>query len=130
MPIVMPEAGLRSSVGTQISQALELRRRGRALLDDADSALNDLINPERQRIDTTVWQSVPVSEVLSGRRRLEAQYQRSEVRDVERLVASNAKKVVRLADVTESVRLENRFKGRVRLSGGLSLRCDDQLSLV
>lgn len=118
MPIVLPEPSEREAVGKQINQALELRRQGRQLMREAHALYENQINPNSVEIDHSTWRSVPVSAVASGRRRLEAQYLRSDIGHIERLVdvaATNG--LSRLRDVTKSVRLENRFKRHFGDSG-------------
>lgn len=111
LPVVLPDPQLRASVANKIERALEQRRNGRRIMAQANSALESMLNPTNTRISTSIWQSVPVADVLSGRRRLEAQYQRSDIRDIEHIVRSGASHgVARLEEVTKSVRLENRFK--------------------
>lgn len=118
MPIVLPHRPERDAVGRRIDQALELRRRGRQLMREAHELYEDQINPQRIEIDHSTWRRVPVSAVASGRRRLEAQYLRSDIAHIERLVGAAATNgLSRLRDVTKSVRLENRFKRHFGDSG-------------
>lgn len=118
MPIVLPEQSKRDAVGRQIDHALGLRRRGRQLMREANALYESQINPTGLEIDHNTWRSVPVSAVASGRRRLEAQYLRSDIGHIERLVTAAATNgVSRLRDVTKSVRLENRFKRHFGESG-------------
>jgi type I restriction enzyme S subunit len=111
MPVVMPPEQARREVGRQVERALELRRKGRRLMREADALYDAQINPNNEQIDSSIWQTVPVSALAIGRRRLEAQYLRADIRHIERLVNDAASvRVDRVRDVTKSVRLENRFK--------------------
>jgi len=111
MPVAMPPEEMRREIGDQARQAVEMRTKARASQAQADALYSKLINPTDVEIQESVAQVVPVSEIVAGRRRLEGQFYRAEVRQLEALVRKAATAgVVRLEDVVCSIGLGGRFK--------------------
>lgn len=111
MPIVTARESERALISSMAVEALQLRRDSRLLRDKANAAYEELVNPSRERIEDSIWTSVSSRQLETGRRRLEGQYLRREVLDVEMLVTRSATRGVEtVRDVTKSVHLGQRFK--------------------
>lgn len=111
MPIALPPEPIRREIGNRAQRAIKLRLEARTRQAEADELYAALVNPENIEIRGSLSQAVPLSDVSSGRRRLEGQYYRAEVRHIEALVRESASHgLERLDDLVESVALGNRFK--------------------
>ncbi len=110
MPIAMPGDEVRRAIGQDASNALELRQSARRLQDRADAMLASLINPKGVPVNDAPTSTVRASDLWAGRRRIEGQFHRSDVLQVEQLVRSAGKTVQPLEELVESVTMSNRFK--------------------
>ncbi|MEU4313941.1 hypothetical protein [Nocardia sp. NPDC024068] len=111
MPVVMPDPTVRVSISNKVDRALQLRRESRRLQAEADNKYARLLNPSGSPVRQTAWQEVNASEFMSGRRRLEGQYFRSEFRAVEDLIRSAATRGIDIVgEVSKSVSVGQRFK--------------------
>lgn len=110
MPVAMPDHGVRRAIGNDARHALKLRQSARTLRARADSQYASLVNPSGIIPTTSPYGSVSSSELLTGRRRMEGQFHRSDVRHVENLILSAATSTEPLSDVAKSVSLGSRFK--------------------
>lgn len=111
MPVAMPPEEVRRAIGNRACRAIELRVRARALQAEADDLYSMLINPTGIQIRAEIAQPVLLSEIVIGRRRLEGQFYRAEVRQLEAMVRQAATvRVDRLESVVQSIRLGSRFK--------------------
>lgn len=117
MPVAMPDAATRRDIGQDARDALEMRQAARRLQREADEAYSALVNPQGTQVHDSPFAAVPVSALLSGRRRIEGQFYRSEVLQVENLVRNAGHRVERLADVVESVSMSQRFKRHFGANG-------------
>lgn len=127
MPVVLPELSARREVSRSIDLALSLRRQARSLQNRAYRAYSQAVNPSDVSLGDEVWSSVPVKEMAFGRRRLEGQFARANVRALEEMIARSASHgLVSVAAVTESVRLGSRFK-RFFGDGGTPYRSASEL---
>jgi type I restriction enzyme S subunit len=110
MPVAMPDKASRLRIGSDAEAALQKRRDARQLYSKADQMFADLVNPLRLTPSASAHQAVSSSEVVAGRRRLEAQFHRADVEDIERLVKTSALRCDKLASVVESITMASRFK--------------------
>lgn len=111
MPVVMPDAVTRTAIGAKTTRALALRRHAQNLQDQANDLYARAVNPNNLPVAEAVWQQVKAAELMSGRRRFEGQFHRSDYRAVDSLVhASATHGVDTVGEVTKSVELGNRFK--------------------
>ncbi len=110
MPVAMPDQKTRSVVGEMARDALAKRKLARILQAQADDRLSQLINPSSEAPTQSIHSIVKSSDVWSGRRRLEGQYHRDEVRQVDELVRSAARRLEPLSELVEAITLGARFK--------------------
>ena len=111
MPVVMPDPETRKAIGGKATRALALRQHARNLQDQANDLYAALVNPNDVPVTEETWQQVNASELMSGRRRFEWQFHRSDYRTVESVVRTSATRgVSTVGQVTTSVELLNRFK--------------------
>lgn len=110
IPVVMPAPAIRAGIGKVALRALELRAQAIASQAMADRAYEELINPSGVAPVATVSHTVPLSRLLTSRMRLDAEFARSDVLEIEDLVRSASTRPAQsLKDVTESVSLGNRY---------------------
>lgn len=117
MPVAMPEVGIRRSIGRDAEKAIRLRRSSRKLQAQADELYAAMINPEGEPIQDSVHSTVRASSLIGGRRRLEGQFYRADVLQVEELVRTAGRRVQPLREVVESVTMSNRFKRYFGVNG-------------
>jgi type I restriction enzyme S subunit len=110
MPVAWPEVEVRSRIGREAEKALETRRQARVLQAQADSLYAAAVNPNKKAVQDAVAATVRASSVFSGRRRMEGQFHRAGVLQVEALVEQAGVKVQPLIDVVKSVTVGARFK--------------------
>ncbi|WP_430295583.1 hypothetical protein [Sinomonas sp. B1-1] len=111
MPVVVPDDETRSRIGAIAADAVAKRARAREVQQQADEIYSKLINPDSVPVTREIMQSVPVSEISSGRRRFEGQVARSDVRQIDALVRNAATRGVdTVGAVCASVTLGNRFR--------------------
>lgn len=110
MPVAIPETSVRRSIGSEAARALELRQSSRRLQEQANDAYAQLVNPGQKPIESSPFARVRASSLTSGRRRMEGEFYRSDVLQVEKLIRTSAKITQRLVDVVESVSVGARFK--------------------
>ncbi len=127
MPVVLPDASARHAVGSDVVAALGMRRQARFLQNRAYRVYELAVNPSSVKVDESTWSAVPVRDVFAGRRRLEGQFARADVRSLEKLVTESATHGVdTVQEVTKSVRLGSRFK-RFFGEGGTAYRSASEL---
>jgi hypothetical protein len=110
LPVPMPAAARRKEIADLAARGITLRREALGLLDAANNTYELALNPQSEPIAAPCWGVVPALEVLSGRRRLDAQYHHPAVRKIEEMVRKAAEKVQLVEDVTRGVSLGSRFK--------------------
>lgn len=111
MPVALPPLDVRSSIGNIATQAMQLRMKARRLQGEADELYAELINPDHADLSDSIYGTVRASSLLSGRRRLDGQFHRADIRQVELLVRARATRGVdRLGDIVQSIKLGSRFK--------------------
>ena len=111
MPVVMPAPSVRAEIGGLALRAIELRIEAKQSQAKADEAYEALINPSGAPIAQVVSHAVPLQRLLTSRMRLDAEFARSDVIEIEDLVrAASTQPVQALEDVTAGVRLGSRFK--------------------
>lgn len=110
MPVAMPEAAVRRLVARAAEEALEMRRSARVLQTQADELYAAAVNPGRVPVQDAVSSAVRASSLFVGRRRMEGQFHRAGVLQVEDLVRRSGQKVQPLMEVVESVTFGARFK--------------------
>lgn len=127
MPVALPDHSVRMIVGSVAAQAVELRLEARRLQSEADEMYADLINPERADLSDSFYGTVKASSLSFGRRRLDGQFHRADVRQVELLVKARATAGVdRLADIVDKIYLTPRYS-RVYASKGIPYRSAGEL---
>jgi len=117
MPVAMPDPGLRRDVGQDAKNALEMRQASRRLQAQADKLLANLINPSGTPVQDNLTTTVLASDLWFGRRRIEGQFHRSDVLQVEDLVKSAGRAAVPLVELVESVSVGARFKRHFGANG-------------
>lgn len=117
MPVAMPDEVTRRRIGQDARNALEMRQASRRLQKRADDAYAALVNPAGSAVVDEPFTTIRASDVLAGRRRIEGQFHRSEVQQVERLVVGAGHRYERLADVATSVSMSQRFKRHFGANG-------------
>ena len=117
MPVAMPNEATRHKIGQDANNALAARQASRALQKRADDAYAKLVNPEGTHVRDTPIATVSVSDVVTGRRRMEGQFYRADVLQVEQRITRAGKEVQRLADVVQSVSVGARFKRHFGANG-------------
>lgn len=117
MPVAMPDVGLRRDIGLDASKALEMRQAARRLQAQADDAYAKLVNPNGTPVQDTPFATVSVTGLLSGRRRMEGQFHRADVLQVENMVKTAGATVQPLIDLVESVTMSPRFKRHFGANG-------------
>lgn len=117
MPVAMPDANVRYAVGLDAKNALDMRQRSRRLQAKADALLAGLINPGGTAVEDRPTTTVLASELWSGRRRIEGQFHRSDVLQVEQMVRTAGRAVQPLEAVVTSVYMTNRFKRHFGANG-------------
>lgn len=117
MPVAMPDASIRRAVGQDAKNALEMRQASRRLQAKADRLLADLINPSGTPIQDTPTTTVLASDLWRGRRRIEGQFHRSDVLQIESLVRIAGHAAEPLSDLVESVSVGARFKRHFGANG-------------
>ena len=110
MPVAMPDIEIRRRIGRDAEEALKMRRSARVLQARADEMYAAAVNPDGEPVQDAVSSTVRVSSVLAGRRRMEGQFYRAGVLQVEDLVRRSSSMVQPLVDVVESVTVGARFK--------------------
>lgn len=110
MPVAMPGNAIRTKIGHDARQALELRQKSRQFQHRADDLLARLINPTGAPISHPPVGTVNSSALKSGRRRLEGQFHRTDIVQLENMVRQSAQSTARLADLVYSVSVGARFK--------------------
>ena len=110
MPVAMPDVGIRERIGADAASAIKMRQDSRAVQQQADALYATLVNPEGMPRQDTPFSTVSVTSVLAGRRRLEGQYHRADVLQVEALVDNAGIGTQPLSDLVKSVTMSNRFK--------------------
>lgn len=110
MPVAMADEATRRDIGQDANSALEMRQASRSLQKQADDAYANLVNPTGTTLHDTPFATVNVSDVLAGRRRIEGQFYRADVLQIEAMIKTAGRKVERLADVVKSVGVGARFK--------------------
>ncbi len=110
MPVAMPDPDIRRSIGRDARNALEKRQAARALQARADGLYAKAINPDSAAVEDDIFSTVSVSSVFAGRRRLEGQFHRTDVLQIEDMVGRAGRRVQPLAELVESVRVGSRFK--------------------
>lgn len=117
MPVAMPDPGLRRDVGQDAKNALEMRQASRRLQAQADKLLANLINPSGTLVQDNPTTTVLASDLWFGRRRIEGQFHRSDVLQVEQMVRTAGRTVQPLEAVVTSVYMTNRFKRHFGANG-------------
>lgn len=117
MPVAMPDEATRRRIGQDARNALEMRQASRRLQKRADDAYAALVNPAGSQITEEPFTTIRASDVLTGRRRIEGQFHRAEVRQVEQLVRRAGRGYERLEDLVESVSVGYRFKRHFGANG-------------
>jgi hypothetical protein len=110
MPVAMPDDALRRRIGAQAKCALDKRQKARSLQDQADDLYAHAVNPNGVTVNETASSTVRASNLAHGRRRLEGQFHRSEVLQIEQLVESAGRSASALGDLVKSVTVGARFK--------------------
>lgn len=110
MPVAMPEPAVRHRISQDAVTALKKRQLARELQVQADGIYAQAINPEVVSIQESIFASVSASDLVCGRRRMEGQFYRADILQVEALIGHAAKKLQPLKDVVESVTVGARFK--------------------
>lgn len=110
MPVAMPDAAIRRDVGQDARDALEKRQKARSLQRQADGRYGSLVNPGGITPASKPYSTVSSSEVIATRRRLEGQFHRSDVREIEQMVRTAGRTAQPLADLVKSVFMAPRFK--------------------
>ncbi|WP_163633483.1 hypothetical protein [Microbacterium sp. B35-04] len=110
MPVAMPDIETRRRVGRDADAALEMRRSARRLQARADEMYAAAVNPSNEPVHDAVSSTVRASSLLAGRRRMEGQFHRAGVLQVEDLVRRSSNKVQPLIEVVKSVTVGARFK--------------------
>lgn len=117
MPVAIPDVTTRRNIGQDAKNALEKRQASRQLQGQADAILSGLINPDGMPVHESPTSTVLASDLWSGRRRIEGQFHRSDVLQVEQMVRSAARAVQPLEAVVASVFMSNRFKRHLGANG-------------
>lgn len=117
MPVAMPDARLRRDIGQDAKNALEMRQASRRLQAQADKLLANLVNPSGTPVQDNPTTTVLASDLWFGRRRIEGQFHRSDVLQVEDLVKNAGRAAEPLADLVESVTMAPRFKRHFGANG-------------
>lgn len=117
MPVAMPDPGLRRDVGQDAKNALEMRQASRRLQAQADKLLANLVNPSGTPVKDNPTTTVLASDLWFGRRRIEGQFHRSDVLQVEDLVKSAGRAAEPLVELVESVSVGARFKRHFGANG-------------
>lgn len=117
MPVAMPDPDVRRRIGSDAASAIKMREAARTVQRQADARYAALVNPEGAPRKQTPFATVSVSSVIAGRRRLEGQYYRADVLQVEGLVSSAGIDTRPLGDLVESVTMSNRFKRHFGTNG-------------
>lgn len=117
LPVAMPELEVRNSIGRDAKQSLEMRQTARRLQAQADQAYARLVNPENAPIHRSASATVRSSDLMSGRRRMEGQFHRSDVLQVERMIKTAGSHTERLDSLVESVSMSPRFKRHFGANG-------------
>lgn len=110
MPVAMPDPDVRRAIARDAEDALVSRQTARSLQAQADDAYARLINPRDTPVRDSDFAIVSVSDVLSGRRRIEGQFHRADVLQVENMVRHAGHDAQPLADIVHSVTVGARFK--------------------
>lgn len=110
MPVAMPSLDVRRDIGQDAKNALEMRQHARRLQGQADDLYAGLVNPQGLVPTASPYTTVHSSELLTGRRRMEGQFHRADVRQVEDMVQAAGLSVQPLDDLVESISLGSRFK--------------------
>jgi hypothetical protein len=110
MPVAMPSPDIRRDIGHDAKNALEMRQRARRLQGQADDLYASLINPQGLVPTASPFATVSSSELLTGRRRMEGQFHRADVRQVEDMVRTAGSSAQPLANLVESISMAPRFK--------------------
>ncbi|WP_411815812.1 hypothetical protein [Gordonia sp. SND2] len=110
MPVAMPDKAERRDIGDAAERALSMRQSARRLQTEADALYASLVNPDETPVDEMIFATIGVTDALSGRRRLEGQYHRSDVLQIENMVRTASGKVQPLSQLVKSVAVGARFK--------------------
>ncbi|MDN4491591.1 hypothetical protein QQX13_12175 [Demequina sp. SYSU T00068] len=111
LPVLTAEPDVRSEIGALAARAVQLRAQALETEQRAFALYGEHLNPDGVEIVSSIAQSVPVTELMSGRRRFEGQTVRAEVRQLSSLVESSATNgTSTLGEVCSRIALGNRFK--------------------
>lgn len=109
MPVVWPQPEIRAAIGAKAVEAIAMRTKARDLQAEADDLYASHFPESRVDVEPP-FHTIPASALFQERRRLEAQYYRPRVRDIEMRITEGAERVDVLSDVTKLIALPNRFK--------------------
>ncbi len=110
MPVAMPEKAIRRRVAKDATAALEMRRKARELQVCADDLYSHSVNPGNLPILKSAFCTVSVSNLLHGRRRMEGQFHRADVLQIEAMLKEAAELVQPLKDLVKCISMLPRFK--------------------
>ena len=110
MPVAMPEEAIRRGVARDATAALVMRRKARELQRRADDLYSQSVNPGNLSIPDSPFCTVSVSNCLHGRRRMEGQFYRADVLQIEAMLKNAAELVQPLKELVKCVLMLPRFK--------------------
>lgn len=111
MPIIDPGPDVKAEAARLVAEMLWKRRESFRLRKESEAQYQSLIAPDGLPADPAIVSSVPASELIGARRRLDATFATPQVRRIQAAIgSSNARAINRLDDVTASVKLGSRFK--------------------
>lgn len=110
MPVAMPEEAIRRGIARDATAALVMRRKARELQRRADDLYSQSVNPGNLSILDSPFCTVSVCNCLRGRRRMEGQFYRADVLQIEAMLKNAAELVQPLKELVKSVLMLPRFK--------------------
>lgn len=110
MPVAMPEEAIRRRVAKDATAAVKMRRKARELQARADDLYFHSVNPENVSVLKSAFCTVSVSSLLRGRRRMEGQFHRADILQIEAMLKEAAESVQPLKDLVKCISMLPRFK--------------------